>query len=105
MPSNKKYVRNYKEEYRQSGQSSPKAIKQRAARVKARRAAIKAGKVTKGDPRDVGHKKALSKGGSKAISNTTVQSRASNRSAGGKMGSRAGKAAGARKGHASRAKK
>jgi hypothetical protein len=98
MPSSAKYVRNYKQEYAQKGQSSPKAIKQRAARVKARRAAIKAGKVSKGDGKDVGHKVPLSKGGSKSVKNTKVQSRRSNRSAGGKIGSRAGKAAGGRKG-------
>ena len=102
MPSSKGYVRNYKQEYAQKGQSSPKAIKQRAARVKARRAATKAGKVTKGDGLDVGHKKPLSKGGSKAVSNTKVQSRKANRSAGGRMGSKAGKRKGALKGHRSK---
>ena len=105
MPSSANYKRNYKQEYAQKGQSSPKAIKQRAARVKARRAAIAAGKVSKGDSRDVGHKKPLAKGGSKSISNTKIQSRKANRSAGGKAGSKAGKAAGARKGHASRRRK
>lgn len=98
MPSSPNYVRDYKQEYAQKGQSSPKAIKLRAARVKARRAAQKAGKVTKGDGKDVDHKKPLSKGGSKKVSNTRVRSRSSNRSAGGKMGSKAGKAAGGRKG-------
>ena len=102
MPSAPGYKRQYKMEYAQKGQSSPKAIKQRAARVKARRAATKAGKVTKGDGLDVGHKKPLSKGGSKAVSNTKVQSRKANRSAGGKMGSRIGKANGARKGRRSK---
>ena len=105
MPSSKSYVRDYKTEYSKPSQSSKKAIKQRAARVKARRAAIKAGKVTKGSTKDVGHKKPLSKGGSKAISNTKVQSRAANRSAGGRMGSPKGKANGAGKGHASRRKR
>ena len=104
MPSSANYKRNYRQEYAQKGQSSPKAIKQRAARVKARRAAIAAGKASKGDGKDIGHKKPLARGGSKAMSNTKVQSRKTNRSNGGKMGSRAGKAAGARKVHASRRK-
>lgn len=98
MPSSPNYKRNYKQEYAQKGQSSPKAIKLRAARVKARRAAQAAGKVSKGDGKDVDHKTPLSKGGSKGISNTRVTSRKANRSAGGKMGSVSGKAAGARKG-------
>ena len=97
MPSSANYKRNYKQEYAQKGQSSPKAIKQRAARVKARRAAIAAGKVSKGSTKDVGHKQPLAKGGSKSLSNTKIQSRKSNRSAGGKMGNRAGKARGGRK--------
>lgn len=98
MPSSPNYKRNYKQEYAQKGQSSPKAIKLRAARVKARRAAQAAGKVSKGDGKDVDHKTPLSKGGSKGIANTRVTSRKANRSAGGKMGSVSGKAAGARKG-------
>ena len=102
MPSSKNYIRDYATEYKQKGQSSKKAIQQRAARVKARRAALKAGTVKKGDTKDVGHKRPLSKGGSKAISNTKIQSRKANRSAGGKMGSSKGKANGARKGHRSK---
>jgi hypothetical protein len=105
MPSSPNYKRNYKQEYAQKGQSSKAAIKKRGLRVKARRAAIAAGKAKKGDGRDVGHKRALSKGGSGKLSNTKIQSRKSNRSAGGRMGSKAGKAAGARKGHTSRRKK
>ena len=65
---------------------TPKAKKERAARNKARNAAIKSGKAKKFDGKDTGHKKPLSKGGSKKLSNTKVQSRKSNRAAGGKMG-------------------
>jgi hypothetical protein len=87
--------RDYKKEYEYH--SKPAQKKNRAARNKARRAAEAAGKVKKGDGKDVGHKKALKKGGSKSIKNTKVQSRSSNRSHGGKTGSKAKKAAGGRK--------
>ena len=87
--------RDYKQEYKYH--ATEKQKKNRAARNKARRAAVSAGKVKKGDGKDVGHKKALKRGGSKAVSNTKVQSRSSNRSHGGKIGSKAGKAAGGRK--------
>jgi len=57
-----------------------KAKKERAARNKARAAALKSGKVKRGDGKDVDHKNPLSKGGSKSIKNTRVLSRKSNRS-------------------------
>ena len=88
--------RNYKKEYEYH--STEKQKSNRVARNKARRAAVKAGKVKKGDGKDVGHKKSLKSGGSKSTKNTKVQSRSSNRSHGGKIGSKAGKAAGGRKG-------
>tara|TARA_R110000796_G_scaffold122642_9_gene236992 strand:- start:658 stop:933 length:276 start_codon:yes stop_codon:yes gene_type:complete len=46
--------RNYKNEYAKF-QSSPKAIKDRAARNKARKNALKVGKVKKGDGKDLHH--------------------------------------------------
>lgn len=52
----------------------------RALRNKARRAALRKGLVHKGDDKDVGHVKALSRGGSGDLSNTKIQSRTSNRS-------------------------
>jgi len=88
--------RDYKREYALQG-ASPKQKKDRAARNKARRQAIKAGKVSKGDGKDIGHKKALKSGGSRSTSNTKVQSRKTNRSHGGKIGNKAGKAKGGRK--------
>ena len=88
-------ARDYKREYKWQGTEEQK--KNRAARNKARRAAIKAGTAKKGDGKDVGHKKSLKSGGSKALSNTKIQSRSSNRSHGGKIGSKAGKAKGGRK--------
>ncbi len=98
MPSSPGYKRNYKQEYAQKGQSGTKGKKDRAARNKARRTAIKKGSAAKGDGKDIGHKKALKNGGSRSVKNTKVQSVKSNRSHGGKIGSRKGKAAGGRKG-------
>lgn len=73
--------RNYREEY-DDHQSSKKAKKHRAARNKARRHAIKAGTVEKGDGKEIDHKKPLSKGGSKGKKNTRVVSRKANRQKG-----------------------
>ena len=87
--------RNYKKEYA-NYHSKPEQKKNRAARNKARRSAERAGKVSKGDGKDVGHKKSLKSGGSKSTSNTKVQSRHSNRSHGGRIGNKAGKARGGR---------
>ena len=53
--------------------------KKRAARNKARRQAIAKGKVSKGDGKDIDHKKPLRKGGSTAESNTRVRSKTANR--------------------------
>lgn len=76
--------------------SKPAQKKNRAARNKARASAISKGTASKGDGKDVVHKKSLKSGGSKAISNTKVGSRSANRSHGGKIGNRAGKARGGR---------
>lgn len=89
MPSKK---RNYKQEYKTS-QSSPEQKKRRAQRNKARAAAIKAGRVKKGDGKDIDHPTRNT-----ASKKTRVLSASKNRSHGGKVGSRAGKAAGGRKG-------
>ena len=59
--------------------SSRKAKKQRAQRNKARRAAVQAGKVTKGDGKEIDHKRPLSKGGSNGPRNLRVVSRKVNR--------------------------
>lgn len=59
--------------------SRPKQEANRRARMKNRYAAEKAGKVSKGDGKDVAHKKALAKGGGNAKSNLKVTSRSSNR--------------------------
>ncbi|MCA2653765.1 HNH endonuclease [Microcystis sp. M061S2] len=48
-------ARNYKSEYK-NYQGSPEQIARRSSRNKARRAALKAGVVTKGSSADIGHK-------------------------------------------------
>lgn len=55
--------RPYKKEYEQY-QGTEEQKKNRAMRNAARRKAMQAGKVAKGDGNDVAHKKAISKGGS-----------------------------------------
>ena len=79
MPSSPNYVRKYDQEYA-SQHASTKAKKQRAARNKARSIMESAGKVSKGDGKDIDHKKPLSKGGSNNKSNLRVQSKSNNRS-------------------------
>jgi hypothetical protein len=71
--------RDYKKQYEKyDGKDSVK--KDRAARNGARRIMEREGKVTKGDGKDVDHKKPLSKGGAKSRSNLRVQSATNNRS-------------------------
>lgn len=72
-------ARNYKREY-ETYQGKPEQIKRRALRNKARADMAKAGKVHKGDGKDVDHKRPLSKGGSVAMSNLRVESVHDNRS-------------------------
>lgn len=60
--------------------SKPEQIKKRAERNAARREMMKAGKVHKGDGKDVDHKRPLAKGGSNAPSNLRVRSPSANRS-------------------------
>ena len=59
--------------------STPKQKKNRATRARARYDMEKAGKVSKGDGKDVAHKKSLMKGGTNSKSNLKVQSRKKNR--------------------------
>lgn len=69
--------RNYRKEYDRY-QGTPKQIKRRAGRVKARRAAIKDGSAKKGDGKDVHHKDGNPKNNAK--SNRVVKSKSANRS-------------------------
>jgi hypothetical protein len=68
-----------KQAYDKKFNAKPEQKKNRAARNKSRRAAIKAGKVTKGDKKDIDHKVKLGNGGSKKLSNTRVRSQSANR--------------------------
>ena len=71
-------ARNYKREYRLY-HSSETQKKRRAERNAARRKMEKAGKVRKGDGKDVAHKKPLSKGGSNS-DGLKVEPKSKNRS-------------------------
>ena len=75
--SNKATGRDYS--YDKEYQSSEKQKKNRAARNKARREAVKSGKAKLGDNTDVDHVKPLSKGGGNGKGNTRVISRSANR--------------------------
>ena len=78
MPSSK----NYKRDYKQEGKTARKRgeVKDRAKRNAARRKLMAEGKVSKGDGKDVDHKKPLRSGGSNSRSNLRVQSKGNNRS-------------------------
>ncbi len=71
-------ARNYRAEY-DKYQGTPEQKKNRAARNAARAKMMKAGKVKKGDGKDVAHMKAFDKGGSNA-DGVRVESKATNRS-------------------------
>jgi len=71
-------VRNYRREY-ETYQGSEQQKKNRAARNAARAKMMKAGKVHKGDGKDVAHVKAFDKGGTNKTG-LKVESAAANRS-------------------------
>lgn len=71
-------ARDYKAEYA-AYQGTPEQIHNRAQRNKARAIMVKAGLARKGDGKDVGHIKAMSKGGTTTPSNLEMQSRSGNR--------------------------
>lgn len=71
-------ARDYKKEYAEY-HSSEEQKKNRAARNNARRQAEREGKVSKGDGKDVAHKKALINGGSNGKSNLKVEDASKNR--------------------------
>lgn len=77
MPSSKNYKRDYKQEY---ASEDKQRRHQRSLRNQARQTMISKGKARVGDGKDVGHKKALSRGGSNTLANLAIQSRESNRS-------------------------
>ena len=71
--------RDYRREY-DKYQGREERINARVEQNKARRIMEREGKVSKGDGKDVDHKKPLSKGGSTSKSNLRVVDRSSNRS-------------------------
>jgi len=71
-------ARDYKHEY-ESYHSSPEQKKKRAQRNAARRDAEKAGRVKKGDGKDIDHKRPIRSGGTNAPSNLRVKSESANR--------------------------
>jgi 5-methylcytosine-specific restriction endonuclease McrA len=77
MPSSPGYKRNYKQEYASEDKGRRQA---RSQRNQARQEMIKQGKAKVGDGKDVGHKKAISKGGSNSLTNLAMQSPSANRS-------------------------
>jgi hypothetical protein len=75
--------RDYKQEYRDF-HGKPEQIANRSARNQARSTMEKAGRVSKGDGKEVDHKRPLSKGGGNSAGNLRVVSRATNRQKGAK---------------------
>ena len=79
MPSSPNYKRDYRQEY-DAYQGTETQKKNRAQRNKARRMLEREGVVSKGDGKDVDHKKPLSKGGTTTRSNLKAVSASANRS-------------------------
>lgn len=79
MPYMKDGKRDYKREY-DLYHSRPEQRKKRAKRVAARRKMEAAGKVKKGDGKDVNHKKSLKSGGTNSSRNLSITSKKANRS-------------------------
>jgi hypothetical protein len=77
IPSSENYVRDYKQEYK-TQHASKAAKKKRASRNAARAIMEKAGRVRKGDGKDVDHKNTNANDNSKG--NLRVQSASKNRS-------------------------
>lgn len=69
--------RDYKHE---AAIETPARRRARAQRLRARRLMIKAGKAKRFDGKDVGHIKAISKGGTNKMSNLEMESPSANRS-------------------------
>jgi hypothetical protein len=68
-----------KARYDKAYNARPEEVANRVKRNQARAAMVKAGKVAKGDGKDVDHKKPLKKGGSNGASNLAVKSETANR--------------------------
>lgn len=76
------YMTNGKRDYKKQAKydGKPSVVKDRTKRNAARREMEREGKVSKGDGKEVDHKKPLSKGGSNSRSNLRVTSKSANRS-------------------------
>ena len=77
------YMTNGKRDYKKENakyNSKPSIKKARAQRNAARAMMIAAGKAAKGDGKDVGHRQAISKGGTNSLSNLFSQNASENRS-------------------------
>lgn len=79
MPRKKRIYKKGVEGSEYEYHASEKVKKDRAARNKARREAIREGRVKRGDGKELDHKVPLSRGGSRSTSNTRVVSRTTNR--------------------------
>ena len=81
MPFQKNGVRQYKRELAWEKKNKPNRVKDRAARNKARAMVAKKNGVKATSIKgDVGHKKAISRGGKSVLANLFVQNASSNRS-------------------------
>lgn len=79
MPYMRNGKRDYKREY-EKYHSRPEQIKNRTERTTARRQSNADGTTSKGDGKDIDHKRPLSKGGSNSRSNRRVVDKGTNRS-------------------------
>lgn len=79
MPYMKGGKRDYRREY-DKYHSKPEQRKNRSERTVARRESNEAGHTSKGDGKDLDHKKPLSRGGANTKANTRVVSASTNRS-------------------------
>lgn len=73
----RKEKRNYQQEYQNESKQRREA---RAERNQARRIMVKEGKAKVGDGKDVGHVRAIGKGGTNALANLEMQNPSHNRS-------------------------
>jgi hypothetical protein len=77
------YMTNGKRDYKKENakyNSRPENIKDRSERTTLRRQANASGVTSKGDGKDLDHKKPLSKGGANTMANTRVTTKSANRS-------------------------
>jgi len=98
MPSSKSYARNYTQERKTAKRRGETSVGSQSGDATRHRARRKVAKKTNIRGRDVDHKVSLKRGGGNRSSNLRTLSPRTNRSSGGRSGSRQGKAYGGRKG-------